>query len=494
MVVLITDTIQESALQNPDKTAIQLGEEKITYQELHKNVQQAAAFFKKMPFQGSQGKAALYLPNGIDLLQNFLGAISAGWISIPLDLKWKESELNERLAQSNPDLIITTEKLQNHLDQYSDKVIVDSVMTKPAANNESTSPITDKSLFYMGFTSGSTGVPKCFVRNHRSWVKSFACNKEDFGLSEDDTILVPGPLVHSLFLFAAVSTLFLGGTVKLLPKFSASQTLKEIESKHVSAVYAVPTMLAALTKEIKSQHDVQDLKKIISSGAKWEPGLKDNINSLFPKTELFEFYGASELSFVSYINHRSTKQKPLSVGRPFHNVKLSIRKDGEEVTTGEIGTLYVKSEMLFSHYLNRPDANKEVWDENGWLTVGDLAKLDEDGDLYIIGRSNNMMISGGQNVYPEEIENVLNSMEGIEEAVVFGTPDSYWGETVTAAIILQENAELTARDVQRYCRKHLSVFKVPKHIIFANEFTYTSSGKIARSKVKEIYSQGVLST
>jgi long-chain acyl-CoA synthetase len=489
--VLITDTIEKSAHQHPEKTAIQLGEEQITYKELYENVKQIASLFRKQPFKESQGRAALYLPNGIDFLQYFLGAISAGWISIPLDLKWKESELNDRLAQSKPDLIITTEKLQNDINHDGGTVILISAMSESNSIEESTVSFSDQAQFYMGFTSGSTGVPKCFVRNHRSWVKSFACSIKDFGLNEEDTVLVPGPLVHSLFLYAAISTLFLGGTVKLLPKFSASQTLKEIKTNRVSALYAVPTMLAALTKELDDKDEDLELKKIISSGAKWEPGLKDKVNTLFPKTELVDFYGASELSFVSYINHRSAKHKPLSVGQPFHNVNLSIRNEGTEVAQGEIGTLYVKSEMLFSHYLNRPDANKEVWDKDGWLTVGDLAKLDEDGALYIIGRSNNMIISGGQNVYPEEIENVLHSMEGIEEAVVFGTPDSYWGEKVSAAVILKANADLTVRDIQRFCRKHLSVFKVPKNIIFAIEFPYTSSGKIARSQVKEIYSQGV---
>lgn len=492
--MLISDTIKKSALLYPEKTAVQMGEERISYQELNKNVQKIAAFFMKQPFEESQGKAALYLPNGIDFLQYFLGAISAGWISIPLDLKWKESELNQRFSQSQPDLVITTEELQNKINHKGAKLILLSAMHESTSKEDFTSTVTDESLFYMGFTSGSTGIPKCFVRNHRSWVKSFACSKEDFGLTESDTVIVPGPLVHSLFLYAAISTLYLGGTVKLLPKFSAAQTLKEIETDQVSALYAVPTMLAALTKEMDHQHDTPRLKKIISSGAKWEPGLKDKINILFPKTELFEFYGASELSFVSFINHRDAIQKPLSVGRPFHNVELSIRKDGYEVAKGEIGTLYVKSEMLFSYYLNRPDANKEVWDSDGWLTVGDLAKVDEEGDLYIIGRSNNMIISGGQNVYPEEIENVIHSLDGIEEAVVFGMPDSYWGEKVSAAIIVNENAYLTVRDVQRFCRKHLSTFKVPKHIIFTKELPYTSSGKIARSKVKEIYSQGVFSS
>ncbi|MCM3717634.1 AMP-binding protein [Fictibacillus phosphorivorans] len=489
----ITDTIQKNAALYPDKTAIQMGTENISYRELDKNIKKIASFFNKLPFEESQGKAALYLPNGIDFLQSFLGAISAGWIAIPLDLKWKERELNERLEQSQPDLILTTEVLQRRVNHKNATLTLVSAIADSVPFEENKNRVSDKSLFYMGFTSGSTGIPKCFVRSHRSWVKSFVCSKKDFGLTESDTVLVPGPLVHSLFLYAAISTIYLGGTVKLLPKFSAVRTLTEIETDEASVLYTVPTMLAGLTKEMNKPNNMLQLKKIISSGAKWEPGLKGRINRLFPKSELIEFYGASELSFVSFITHRADKQKALSVGRPFHNVELSIRKDGNEVERGEIGTLYVKSEMLFSHYLNRPDANKEVW-ENGWLTVGDLAKLDEDGDLYIIGRSNNMMISGGQNVYPEEIENVLHSLKGIEEAVVFGIPDPYWGEKVSAAILLNEHEELTTRDIQRICRKHLSIYKVPKHIIFKKKLPYTSSGKIARSKVKEMYGQGVFNS
>ncbi|WNB92421.1 AMP-binding protein [Bacillus sp. NEB1478] len=490
--MLITDTIQLNALNHPTKTAIQMGEEKITYQNLHSTVQNTTNFFFSQSFKGDQGKVGLFLPNSIAFLQYFFGAIAAGWIAVPLDPKWKANELQERLIQSDLDLIITTEKLMNQIDSWNEIIILDSEMGAAQHVNTKHS-INDESLFYMGFTSGSTGKPKCFVRSHRSWVRSFECSEKDFGLSAKDVVLVPGPLVHSLFLYAAVSTLYLGGTVKLLPKFSSRKTFNEIQSGKLTGVYAVPTMLAALANEMtKSDDRSSSLRKIISSGAKWEPGLKNKINTLFPKTELIEFYGASELSFVSYINHTKTDFNPLSVGKPFHNVQLSIRdEDGSEVSCGEIGTLYVKSEMLFSHYLNRPDANREVWAENGWLTVGDLAKRDQDKHLYIIGRKNNMLITGGQNVYPEEIENVLHSMAGIDEAVVFGKKDAYWGEKVLAAVKLQKGSNLSSQEIQRYCRQYLSVYKVPRQILFTEEFPYTESGKIARTKIKDYYDQGV---
>jgi long-chain acyl-CoA synthetase len=487
--LLITDPIEKNARLYPKKSAIEMEDQKVTYTELLENIRRIGAFFSHEPKKGLQGVAALFVPNGIPFLEFFLGAASKGWIAVPLDLKWKQNELTERLNQAKPDVIITTKEYKDRLSLWEGKVVLDKDV--PLYTPIEAQTASEDSLFYMGFTSGSTGVPKCFVRNHRSWVKSFACSKEEFGLTDRDTVLVPGPLVHSLFLYAAISTLFLGGTVKLLSKFSAVKTLNVVQAKQATALYAVPTMLAALLKEMESAGTIPSLKKIISSGAKWEPGLKDRIQQYFQETDLLEFYGASELSFVSYINHRSAVRKPLSVGRPFHNVKLSIRdKDGNEVGLNDVGTLYVKSDMLFSHYINRPDANKEVWSDGGWLTVGDLAKVDEDGDLYIIGRSNNMIISGGQNVYPEEIEKVLNMMEGVDEAIVFGTPDPYWGQKISAAILVEEDI-LTVRDVQRFCRKHLSVFKVPKQVIFTKELPYTSSGKIARAQVKEMYSQGV---
>ncbi|MDR7073413.1 AMP-binding protein [Fictibacillus barbaricus] len=493
--MLITDTIRQNALNHPTKIAIQMCEEKITYQDFNNSVENTANFFLSHSFKGKQGRVGLFLPNSIAFLQYFFGAIAAGWIAVPFDPKWKANERQERLSQGDLDLIITTEKLKNQIDLGNGIVILDLEIKSAQFENtkHSVDSINEESLFYMGFTSGSTGKPKCFVRSHRSWVKSFDCSEKEFGFSEKDIVLIPGPLVHSLFLYAAVSTLFLGGTVKLLQKFSARKMLTEIKAGCLTALYAVPTMLAALASEIeKSDPQSSSLKKIISSGAKWEPGLKSRINALFPETELIEFYGASELSFVSYINHTKTEFKPLSVGCPFHNVQLSIRdEEGKEVGYGEIGTLYVKSEMLFSFYLNRPDANREVWDDNDWLTVGDLAKLDQDNHLYIIGRKNNMMITGGQNVYPEEIENILHSMIGIDEAVVFGDKDAYWGEKVLAAVKLQNGFALTQQEIQRYCREHLSVYKVPRQILFTEQFPYTESGKIARAKIKDYYDQGV---
>lgn len=206
---------------------------------------------------------------------------------------------------------------------------------------------------------------------------------------------------------------------------------------------------------------------------------------LFPNADIIEFYGASELSFVSYLLDSDHETKGHTVGRPFPKVQTKIiKEDGAEARQGEVGLLSVKSPWVFNGYLNLPEESKQVI-HNGWATVGDLAFMDEDGYYTIVGRKHNMIISGGLNVYPEEVENVIVQFSGIMEAAVIGLPDSYWGEKVIAVVSVKENSPMHEDRLLNYCKKFLPNYKCPKQLVVVKEFPYTSSGKIARSELKD---------
>ncbi|MBE3102852.1 MAG: AMP-binding protein, partial [Bacilli bacterium] len=258
-----------------------------------------------------------------------------------------------------------------------------------------------------------------------------------------------------------------------------------LSNSNITTLYVVPTMFASLVKELGKGDGRQKITRLISSGAKWEEGLKQKVRNQFQEAQLYEFYGASELSFVTYLDNQGNIQKPGSVGKPFHNVEISIRKDGREVTLGEVGLLYVKSDMVFIEYYQNYAETNRVFD-NGWATVGDLAKQDEEGYLTILGRENNMIITGGLNVYPEEIESVLLQMLEIEEVIVLGIPDDYWGEKIHAIVKIKEGQTLKKQVITSYCRKQLANYKVPRTYHFLDSFPYTSNGKIARGELKEL--------
>lgn len=333
--------------------------------------------------------------------------------------------------------------------------------------------------FYMGFTSGSTGKAKAFLRAQQSWVHSFDCNVHDFHMKMEDSILIAGTLVHSLFLYGAISALYVGQTVHIMRKFIPNQVLDKLETENISVMYTVPTMLESLYKENRL---IENKMKIISSGAKWEAEAKEKIKNIFPYAKRYEFYGASELSFVTALVDAESERRLNSVGKPCHNVQVRICNEaGEEVQKGEIGTVYVKSDQFFMGYIIDGVLTQEL-NAEGWMTVRDVGYEDEEGFIYIVGREKNMILFGGINIYPEEIESVLHEHPAVDEIVVIGVKDSYWGEKPVAIV----KGSATKQQLKSFCLQRLSSFKIPKEWHFVDRIPYTNSGKIARMEAKSM--------
>lgn len=502
--MLISDAIQTQAARNPDKIALIVDTNRMTYRELYHGINAAAhdllGYEQAFKPEGDTVVGFL-LNNSAEFVQYFLAATRLGLCSALFDPKWADANIEAILEECQPAILIVDIELLPRLTNIpaATKVIVidaDSKEQASAASSRYACAIerephrysTSESLFYMGFTSGTTGIPKGFVRAQRSWMESFARAKEAFDLDEADHVLGTGPLVHSLTIYAAIQTLYLGGTFYLSRKFNAELALAMLESYPITHIYLVPTIFEAIYQSSVSRSrsfSAPTVKSLITTGDKWTPESKRKVKQVFTQAGIYEFYGASELSFVSVLDPAGNEQKPSSIGKPFNGVEVSIRKpDGREASEGEVGQVYIKSNMIFSGYFNNEEETKQVI-QGEWATVGDLAMRDSEGFLYMVGRNKNMMISGGLNIYPEEIEKVLLALEEIEETVVVGVPDSYWGQKVVALIKLREGAELNDQDIFAVCRKHLASYKCPKEIMRVNSFPYTTSGKISRTKIND---------
>lgn len=476
----ITKEYKKYASLQPNKIAIKENDRVLTYKGWFESVCKVANWLNE---KESQNKTiAILLENSMEFLQLFAGSAMAGWVCVPLDIKWKRDELKERIAISKPDIIVAEqyrlsdisceegriieieewkEMIENYLPAYHS---VENVQNAP---------------FYMGFTSGSTGKAKAFLRAQQSWVHSFDCNVHDFHMKKENSILIAGTLVHSLFLYGAISALFLGQTVHIMRKFVPVQVLSSIRIENISVMYTVPTMLESLYKENKV---IESELKIISSGAKWEAEAKEKMKNVFPYAKRYEFYGASELSFVTALVDEESERKPNSVGKPCHNVQVRICNEaGEEVQTGEIGTVYVKSDQFFMGYVSDGAIIPQL-SEGGWMTVQDVGYQDEEGFIYIVGREKNMILFGGINIFPEEIERVLQTHPAVEEIVVVGVEDRYWGEKPVAIV----KGSATKQQLKSFCLQRLSSFKIPKEWYFVDEIPYTNSGKIARNAAKSM--------
>ncbi|QHE51527.1 AMP-binding protein [Pontibacillus sp. HMF3514] len=469
--------------QDSEKTAIISDTEHITYGKLAKHI---TTHQKQLSHQLSDVKGkrvAILLENGIDFLKMFFAVSASGGIAIPLDPKWSGHQFSMVLQDCDPDLIIVHKTLQSKMPDHEswpvitmeDFIQLEPEDTKPQSGNE-------QDIFYIGYTSGTTGTPKGFMRTHQSWFACFEDCQHVFELQPKDYILSPGPLVHSHFLFAAVQALHMGATLNVCKSFTPQAVLQKMKEHQISVLYIVPTIFESLIQT--SDEEVPSLRKIISSGAKWKKESKERVPKLFPNAEMIEFFGASELSFVTYLMPHEHEQKGETVGRTFPNVELQVKKsDGSLAKPNEIGELYVKSPWVFNGYLNRPEETANVFN-NGWVTIGDLATIDEGGYLTIIGRKHNMIISGGLNIYPEEVEQVFAELPQIEEIAVLGVEDTYWGEKVVAVFTAHQNME--KESLHQHGKRFLPSYKCPKEYYVVDQLPHTSSGKVARKKVKEM--------
>ncbi|MBR3120868.1 MAG: AMP-binding protein [Oceanobacillus sp.] len=478
----VTSTYKKHNELYPNKPAIITEQKHLTYGEWYESVQRTAAAFSMEA--GTTRRVALFLPNDDVFLQVFAGACEAGWASIIGDMRWKKREIEARLKQTSPDFIIADKKMRKILADYPIKVVFsDDLAQWVNSKSLQKADLEENVPFYIGFTSGSTGIPKAFVRSHASWIETFTCNREDLGMNGSEHVLIPGSFVNSTFLYGAISTLFDGGTVYLLKKFNAQHLMRTIDIYPISTVYVVPTMIQAMINEgYQSDRKVT----IISTGAKLLPSVKKAFRKQFPSVLIHEFYGASELSFVSLIKDDANEKYDTSVGKAFHNVEICIMKeDGKKAEVGEEGILYVKSNMFFDGYIDNPGETKKVL-QGDWATVYDVAKMDEDGYIYILGRKNDMILYGAYNIYPQEIEKMLKSHLGVKEAAVIGISDVYWGEKVAAFI----QGDVSIQSLKNYCLKNLAAYKIPRIWRKIDSFPETAGGKVSRQELKKRFEQG----
>ncbi len=473
----ITENYAAHAKVKPGQMAIIDEKEKITYEEWHERVQSSAQWLKEMPHQ--QKRVAFLVSNGVPFLQLFAGAASAGWTAVPLDPRWSDKECAEKLLLSEADLVIVEDRYIKRIEKYKLDMPVFSLSEWKERISLSINVQSNKGepeedpAFYMGFTSGSTGSPKAFIRRQQSWIESFQMTTSVFGITHQDHVLILGTLLSSHFLYGAISTLYFGGTVTLLEKFVPEKAKKTLERGDITAIYTVPTMTEAL---LQMDAFGKNPLLVLSSGADWGSSSKKQLVNRYPRITFFDFYGTSELSFVSYLSSDDFLQKPTSVGKPFPTIQVEIRRADQTVCKpNEIGRIYVKSPMSFSGYLQDEKPPAE------WLTVYDMGWLDEDGYLYMSGRENGMIVYGGLNIFPEEIERVLNEQPEVNRSIVIGLPDPYWGEIPVAII---ENVQQT-KTIRQAVKETLAAYKVPKKWLVTDKMIETSGGKIARASMKK---------
>ncbi|HET7015031.1 MAG TPA: AMP-binding protein [Streptosporangiaceae bacterium] len=347
----------------------------------------------------------------------------------------------------------------------------------------------------MIYTSGTTGKPKGAVRQFRDEASIIALITF-IGYQTDDIYITSGPLYHSgPGSFMAIG-LALGQTVVIQRKFDPEDWLRLVDKHKVTSTFSAPAlvrMICALPAEVKAKYDRSSMKRMIANAAPWSFALKQAYLADFPADSLWEVYGSTELGINCVLEPKDQLRKPGSCGKPAPMVEIMlVDADGKEVTgigPDQPGELFVRSAQIFAEYYKQPDSYEKAR-RGEYHTVGDIAYRDEEGFYFICDRKNDMIISGGMNIYPAEIEAALEQHPKIYDVAVFGIPSEEWGELVHATIVVAPDAELSETEVIEFSREHLAGYKTPRSVAFTDELPRTGSGKILKRELRAPYWQG----
>jgi len=346
------------------------------------------------------------------------------------------------------------------------------------------------------FTSGTTGAPKAAVLRHRHLV-SYILGSVEFGAAgEDDAALVSVPPYHIAGIAAVLSSVYSARRIVQLPAFTAADWLETARSQRVTHAFVVPTMLARIIEALGDADSAQlpSLRALSYGGGKMPLSVIEAAMEMFPNADFANAYGLTETSSTIAVlgpeDHRKAlssddpelRRRLVSVGRPLPSIEVEIRdQEGRAVEAGVPGEIYVRGEQVSGEYLGR----SRSLDEQGWFATRDGGSLDREGYLFVEGRVDDVIVRGGENLSPGEIEDTLLEHPGVADCAVVGIADEHWGEAVAAAVVRRDKASVSAEELQQWVKQQLRSSRVPSLIVFCDELPYNETGKLLRRRVRE---------
>jgi long-chain acyl-CoA synthetase len=344
-------------------------------------------------------------------------------------------------------------------------------------------------VFTIPYTSGTTGKPKGVLVSHRSRVLSVFGMAAEYGcFGPDDRFLAIAPMCHGAGLIFSLAPVLFGGHCEVMDKFDPGEVMRRLRAGGTTGFFGVPThfhALMSLEPALLEAERPRSLRTVISNAAALPQTMKEKLVGYFGEGLLHETYGSTEAGIVTNLRPADQLRKQQCVGQPFPATRIELRRDdGSLCGTDEVGELFSSSPYLFNGYWQKPEATAEAW-HDGWVTVGDLARRDADGHYYIVDRKKDMVITGGVNVYPREIEEVLVRHPDILEVAVIGLPDERWGERLLTVAVPREGRSLSAADITGFCEGKIASFKIPKELAMIDELPRNANGKVLKTELRK---------
>ncbi|TYL37325.1 AMP-dependent synthetase [Natronococcus pandeyae] len=495
---------RRNARDNPDAEAIvePTGDRRaVTFEEFDRRTNRLANVLLAHGLEKGDA-VAMYLRNSIETLEIFVGAAKAGVLPVPINHRFKNEEVAYVLRDSNASLLLFDSNSADVVGEIVDRDIpaeeflfvgnnapefASSYRNVRDRADSSRPPVesTRLDLAAMLYTSGTTGKPKGCLFSHDNLLQNVENTVYDIGLDPDERFLVMTPLFHVAAFSLFLDSFYVGAKTLVIADFEPRRILEVIEDERVTGSFIVPTQSRALLDVDRiGAYDLSSFRRYWTGTAPSEAQLKRDIIDAFD-CELTEMFGQTELSPLTLVlTPEHAFDKINTVGRPLFNVSVKlVDKDGVEVKQGEPGRIAYAGPTVFEGYHGRPEENEKVFDGE-WFVSSDLMREDEDGFYEFLGRADDMIISGGENIHPAEIEEVLHEHPAVDSAAVLGVPDETWGERVKAVVVPERGASIDADEVVDHVARHLAGYKKPREVKIRDELPRNPTGKVIKDQLR----------
>ena len=503
----IPKIIELNANKYPDKLALLIDDKQKTFRDLDVESNSIANTLLSMGIHPKDKVATLFF-NDVDLILAYFGLLKIGVQVVPINFRLAPPEIEYIIKHSEAKGLIYEQyfseligSIKNNLKGMLHYIIsgeggVNKVrfedLKKGNANHPGIS-IKDDDFSFLMYTSGTTGRPKGVMITHYNslWNALSLCVTSE--LKHKDVVLNPMPLFHGGALNRYQAFLIMGSTFISMRNFDAKRVLDLIQEYRVTYICMVPAMANMIFQiENLSEYDLSSVRECLVTAAITPVAVKRKVAEVFLNAGLIDGYGLTEAtSCGTALKPEDAFRKLSSVGLPYHFNEAKIVDDnGNQVGVGEVGEIIIRGPNVMQCYYKDPKATEETI-KNGWLYTGDLARRDEEGYFYIVDRKKDMIISGGENIYPAEVETVLNSHPKILESAVIGAKDPKWGETVLALIVMKPGETVSKEELDEFCIKNMAKYKRPRKIEFVDSLPRNPSGKVLKTELRKVYGKSI---
>ena len=506
---VIGDIARLNAKRYPNKRALIKDDEYITFDQLNKQANQLAHGLLSLGIKPGD-RVAILAFNCIECVVVQYAVVKCGGVVVPINFRYKKEELIYVINNSEPSVLFFgpefTSLVEEAKSDFVSSIYLVAISGEPLSSgtvlrnlmdgqsiSEPTLKVDPASPFIITYTSGTTGFPKGVLASHSSFLNIYIGMAIEGNVYHEEVTLVALPLFHTGGMHALVQpTLLMGGTAVIMGKgFDPDKTLHAVQRYGVTMTMWVPTMLAMLINYPNvSKYKLSTLEKIWYGSSAISPQVLEASMEIF-KARFYQWYGQTETGMVAVLRPEDHVERSQCTGREMFNADLRVvNEEGWDTPAGEVGEIISSQKPLgMIGYFKMEEANKRTI-RDGWIHTGDLARVEGNGYFTIVDRLTDMIISGAENIYPKEIEDIISSHPGVQEVAVFGIPDEIYGESVCAVVVKTKGYQLDQEEIINFCASKISGYKKPKRIEFMDELPKNPSGKVTKNVLREPFWAG----